>query len=64
MDCLTTLAVKFPFFIKFCVAEWFHKKGFLVHEAQDIKDNKDRLFYHPGGDIILRDANSLPFMAE
>lgn len=42
----------------------FIKKGFLVHEAQDIKDNKDRLFYHPGGDIILRDANSLPFMAE
>lgn len=35
-----------------------------MHEAQDIKDNKDRLFHRPGGDIIIRDANSLPFMAE
>lgn len=35
---------------------------FLVHEAQGIKD-KDRQLHHRGGVAVLRDADSLAFMA-
>ena len=38
-------------------------KSFLVHEAEDIKDNKDRYLHHPGRNAILKDAKSLTFMA-
>jgi hypothetical protein len=48
MNWLHSLAVKFHFSLSAARLSDFIKK-FLVQQEQDIKDDKDRWFYHPRG---------------